>query len=67
MPGAGSGAVRLDLSLVRRDRCDRCHLSAQVLEDAMGSDVPSTSEHDVERLAALVVTGLRVEMVVYGL
>jgi hypothetical protein len=32
-----------------------------------GDDVPRTSEHDVDRLAALVVTGLKVKMVVYGL
>jgi hypothetical protein len=41
--------------------------SAQILDDAMGGDVPRTSEHDVECLAALVVAGLRVRMAVYGL
>jgi hypothetical protein len=47
--------------------CDRRHLSTQILGDAMGGDVPRTSEHDVERRVVLVVAGLRVRMVVYGL
>jgi hypothetical protein len=33
----------------------------------MGGDISRTSEHDVERLVALVVAGLRVGMGVYGL
>jgi hypothetical protein len=33
----------------------------------VGGDVPRTPEHDVEHLAALVITGLRVRMVAYGL
>jgi hypothetical protein len=49
------------------DRCGRCHLSTQVLDDAAGGDVPRTFEHDVEHLVVLVVTGLEVGMAVYGL
>jgi hypothetical protein len=32
----------------------------------MGGDVSGTSEHDVEHLAMLVLTGLRVRMAIYG-
>jgi hypothetical protein len=32
----------------------------------MGGDVSGTSEHDVEHLATLVLTGLRVRMAIYG-
>jgi hypothetical protein len=48
-------------------RCGRRQLSAQILDDATGGDVPRTSEHDVEHLAMLTVAGLRVRIVVYGL
>jgi hypothetical protein len=48
-------------------RRDRHHLSAQVLDDATGGDVPRASEHNVERLATLIVTGLGVRMAIYGL
>jgi hypothetical protein len=48
-------------------RRGRRHLSAQVLDDATGGDVPRASEHNVERLATLVVTGLGVRMAIYGL
>jgi hypothetical protein len=48
-------------------RRDRRHLSAQVLDDATGGDVPRASEHNVERLATLIVTGLGVRMAIYGL
>jgi hypothetical protein len=39
-----------------------CHLSAQILDDVTEGDVPRTSEHDIEHLAVLIVTGLRVEI-----
>jgi hypothetical protein len=48
-------------------KCGRRYLSAQILDDVMGGDVPRTFERDVECLATLVVTGLKVRMVVYGL
>jgi hypothetical protein len=48
-------------------RCGLRHLSTQNLDDATRGDVSRTSEHDVERLAALIVAGLRVRMVIYGL
>jgi hypothetical protein len=48
-------------------RRGRRHLSAHVLDDATGGDVPRASEHNVERLATLVVTGLRVRMATNGL
>jgi hypothetical protein len=48
-------------------RCGGRHLSAQILDDATGCDVSRTFEHDVERLAALVVTRLRVRMAIYDL
>jgi hypothetical protein len=37
------------------------------LDDATGGDVPTTPEHDVEHLAALVVTRLKLEMAIYCL
>jgi hypothetical protein len=43
------------------------HLSTQVLDDAMGGDVLRTSKHNVERIATLVVTILRLRMAIYGL
>jgi hypothetical protein len=45
----------------------RRHLSAQVLDDATVGDVPRTFEHNVERLATLIVTGLGVRMAIYAL
>jgi hypothetical protein len=48
-------------------RYDSRHLLAQVLDDATGGDVPRSSEHNVEHLAMLVVTGLRVRMTIYCL
>jgi hypothetical protein len=33
----------------------------------MGGDVSRASEHNIERLVMLVVTGLRVRMVIYGI
>jgi hypothetical protein len=39
----------------------------QGFDEAPRSDVPRAPEHDVEHLAMLVVTGLRVIMVVNGL
>jgi hypothetical protein len=45
----------------------RHNFSAQGLDDAPGCDVPRTTEHDVERLAVLVVTGLGVGVAVDGL
>jgi hypothetical protein len=52
--------------------CFRCwghsrYLSVQGLDDAPGGDVLGTFEHDIERLAALVVTGLRVGVAIDGL
>jgi hypothetical protein len=44
----------------------RRHLSVQVLDDATGGDIPRASEHNVERLATLVVTRLGVTMAIYG-
>jgi hypothetical protein len=69
------GAVRgfelnqcLDPLVVQR--CSWCrrrgrNFSAQGLDDASGRNVPRTPEHDVERLAALVVTGLRVWLITF--
>jgi hypothetical protein len=50
-------------------RCRGCsrYLSAQGLDDAPRRDVPRTSDHDMERLTTLVVTGLRVRVVIYYL
>jgi hypothetical protein len=48
-------------------RRGRRHLSAQVLDDATGGDVPRAFEHNVERLMMLIVSGLRVRMAVYGI
>jgi hypothetical protein len=48
-------------------RCGCRHLSAQILDDVTGGDVPRTSEHDIECLASLIITGLGVGMAVYGL
>jgi hypothetical protein len=48
-------------------RCSRRHLSMQVLDDATRGDVPRTSEHDVECLVTLIVTGLGIRMAVYSL
>jgi hypothetical protein len=39
----------------------------QDLDDAPGDDVPGISEHDMEHLTALVVTGLRVRVAIDGL
>jgi hypothetical protein len=39
----------------------------QVLDDATRGDVPRTSEHDIECLVTLIVTGLGIRMAVYGL
>jgi hypothetical protein len=47
-------------------RCSH-HLSAQILDDAMGGDVPRTSKHDIEHRAALVVARLKVRIAIYGL
>jgi hypothetical protein len=48
-------------------RRGRRHLSAQVLDDATGGDVPRASKYNVERLATLIVTGLKVRMAMYSL
>jgi hypothetical protein len=48
-------------------KCGRCHLSAQILDDATGDDVPRTSEHDVEHLVVLIAARLGVRMAIYGL
>jgi hypothetical protein len=45
----------------------RRDLPTQGLDDTSGRDGPGASEHDVERLAALVVTGLRVGVAIDGL
>jgi hypothetical protein len=45
----------------------RCNFSAQGLDDAPGRDVPRTSEHDVERFAALFVIGLKVRVAIDSL
>jgi hypothetical protein len=45
-------------------RHDHRHPSTQVLDDAMGGDVPRASEHNVECLVTLVVTGLEVRMAI---
>jgi hypothetical protein len=50
-----------------RRRSRRRDLPAQGLDDTPGRDGPGASEHDVERLAALIVTGLRVRVAIDGL
>jgi hypothetical protein len=45
----------------------RYNFSVQGLDNAPGRDVPRTSEHDVEHLAALVVAGLRVGVAIDSL
>jgi hypothetical protein len=48
-------------------RCGAALSAAQGLDDTPGRDGPGASEHDVERLAALVVIGLRVGVAIDGL
>jgi hypothetical protein len=43
------------------------NLLTQGFDDAPGCDVPGTSEHDMERIALLVVAGLKVEVAIDGL
>jgi hypothetical protein len=52
--------------------CFRCrrrrhNLSAQSLDDTPRHDGPATSKHDMERLVALVVVGLKVRVAIDGL
>jgi hypothetical protein len=50
-----------------RRRSRRRNLPAQGLDDTSRRDGPGTSEHDVEHLAALIVTGLKVGVAIDGL
>jgi hypothetical protein len=48
-------------------RRDHRYLTAQGPDDAPEGNVPTAPEHDVEHLATLVVTRLRIEMAIDGL
>jgi hypothetical protein len=48
-------------------RRGRRHLSTQVLDDVTGGDVLRASEHSVELLVTLILTGHGVRMAIYGL
>jgi hypothetical protein len=50
-----------------QSRCSCSYHPAQRLDDTPGHDVLGTTIHDVELLAALVVAGIRVRVVVDGL
>jgi hypothetical protein len=50
-----------------RRQSHRRNLPAQGLDDTPGRDGPGASEHDVERFATLIVTGLRVGVAIDGL
>jgi hypothetical protein len=73
-PNSAGRAPLLSLLNCRRHseiRCLRLHIArdhpAQGLDDTPGRDRPGASEHDVERLAVLVVTGLKVGAAIDGL